>query len=60
MGMILAFNEITRLGANVTPRDLSVGLSTALVTVLLGTVVSLGTLVCAGILRLIEPAPTTE
>jgi hypothetical protein len=55
-GMIMGFDEITRLGAAVTPADLSSGLHTALISVLFGTLVSLGTLLCAGILRLLEPA----
>ena len=40
-GMIQAFNEITRLGANVTPKDLSAGISTALITTLFGLFVAM-------------------
>jgi len=41
LGMIGAFNEITRLGANVTPKDLSAGISTALITTLFGLFVAM-------------------
>jgi len=41
LGMIGAFNEITRLGANVTPKDLSKGISTALITTLFGLFVAM-------------------
>ncbi len=41
LGMIGAFNEITRLGANVTPKDLSQGISTALITTLFGLFVAM-------------------
>jgi len=40
-GMIQAFNEITRLGANVTTKDLSAGISTALITTLFGLFVAM-------------------
>jgi biopolymer transport protein ExbB len=40
-GMISAFNEITRLGANVTPKDLSAGISTALITTMFGLFVAM-------------------
>jgi biopolymer transport protein ExbB len=43
-GMIVAFNTITQLGANVTPADLSVGISAALVTTLLGLIVAIPTM----------------
>jgi biopolymer transport protein ExbB len=43
-GMIGAFNEITRLGANVTPKDLSAGISTALITTLFGLFVAMPSL----------------
>ena len=58
-GMIAAMNEITRLGANVTPSDMGVGISRSLVTVLFGTLVALGCLIGAGILRLFEKKPVT-
>ncbi len=60
MGLISAFNEITRLGANVTPKDLSRGLSMALVSLLFGTFVSIATLICAGVLRLFESKPAEQ
>jgi len=41
LGMIGAFNEITRLGANVTPKDMSGGISTALITTLFGLFVAM-------------------
>jgi len=41
LGMIGAFNEITRLGATVTPQDLSKGISTALITTLFGLFVAM-------------------
>jgi biopolymer transport protein ExbB len=41
LGMIQAFNEITRLGAAVTPKDLSAGISTALITTLFGLFVAM-------------------
>ena len=44
LGMIGAFNEITRLGANVTPKDLSAGISTALITTLFGLFVAMPSL----------------
>ena len=40
-GMIMAFNEIVRLGAKVTPADLASGISTALVTTFLGLLVAI-------------------
>lgn len=40
-GMIMAFNEIVRLGAKVTPADLAGGISTALVTTFLGLLVAI-------------------
>jgi len=43
-GMIGAFNEITRLGAAVTPKDLSAGISTALITTLFGLFVAMPSL----------------
>jgi biopolymer transport protein ExbB len=43
-GMIGAFNEITRLGANVTPKDLSAGISQALITTLFGLFVAMPSL----------------
>jgi biopolymer transport protein ExbB len=43
-GMIVAFNQITILGANVTPADLSVGISAALVTTMLGLIVAIPTM----------------
>jgi biopolymer transport protein ExbB len=43
-GMIQAFNEITRLGAAVTPKDLSAGISTALITTLFGLFVAMPSL----------------
>jgi biopolymer transport protein ExbB len=43
-GMIVAFNKITQLGANVTPADLSVGISAALVTTMLGLIVAIPTM----------------
>lgn len=54
LGMIVALNEITRLGANVTPRDMAGGITRSLVAVLFGALVSLQSLVCAGIVRLNE------
>jgi biopolymer transport protein ExbB len=44
LGMIGAFNEITRLGATVTPQDLSKGISTALITTLFGLFVAMPSL----------------
>ena len=44
LGMIGAFNEITRLGAAVTPQDLSKGISTALITTLFGLFVAMPSL----------------
>ena len=44
LGMIGAFNEITRLGASVTPQDLSKGISTALITTLFGLFVAMPSL----------------
>jgi biopolymer transport protein ExbB len=41
LGMIGAFNEITRLGAAVTPSDLSNGVSVALITTLFGLMVAI-------------------
>ena len=41
LGMIGAFNEITRLGAAVTPQDLAKGISTALITTLFGLFVAM-------------------
>lgn len=41
LGMIGAFNEITRLGAAVTPKDLSAGISIALITTLFGLFVAM-------------------
>jgi biopolymer transport protein ExbB len=43
-GMIMAFNEITKLGPNVTPADLSKGISAALVTTMLGLIVAIPTM----------------
>jgi biopolymer transport protein ExbB len=43
-GMISAFNTITKLGANVTPADLSSGISAALVTTMLGLIVAIPTM----------------
>jgi len=43
-GMIVAFNQITLLGANVTPADLSTGISAALVTTMLGLIVAIPTM----------------
>jgi biopolymer transport protein ExbB len=43
-GMIVAFNEITKLGPNVTPADLSTGISAALVTTMLGLIVAIPTM----------------
>jgi biopolymer transport protein ExbB len=43
-GMIRAFNEITKLGPNVTPADLSTGISQALVTTMLGLIVAIPTM----------------
>ncbi len=43
-GMIRAFKEIERLGANVQPKDLGKGISEALVTTLLGLAVAIPTL----------------
>jgi biopolymer transport protein ExbB len=43
-GMIQAFNEITRLGAAVTPKDLAGGISTALITTLFGLFVAMPSL----------------
>jgi biopolymer transport protein ExbB len=40
-GMIQAFNEIVRLGAAVTPKDLAGGISTALITTLFGLFVAM-------------------
>jgi biopolymer transport protein ExbB len=40
-GMITAFNEIVRLGAKVTPKDLAGGISSALVTTFLGLLVAI-------------------
>jgi biopolymer transport protein ExbB len=40
-GMIMAFNEIVRLGAKVTPSDLAGGISSALVTTFLGLLVAI-------------------
>ena len=40
-GMIAAFNEIVRLGAKVTPKDLAGGISSALVTTFLGLLVAI-------------------
>lgn len=40
-GMIMAFNEIVRLGAKVTPADLAGGISAALVTTFLGLLVAI-------------------
>jgi biopolymer transport protein ExbB len=44
LGMIQAFNEITRLGSAVTPRELSAGISTALITTLFGLFVAMPSL----------------
>ena len=41
LGMIGAFNEITRLGQAVQPQDLSKGISTALITTLFGLFVAM-------------------
>lgn len=41
LGMIGAFNEIVRLGAAVTPKDLASGISTALITTLFGLFVAM-------------------
>ena len=43
-GMIQAFNEITRLGQAVQPKDLSAGISTALITTLFGLFVAMPSL----------------
>lgn len=43
-GMIQAFNEIVRLGAAVTPKDLAGGISTALITTLFGLFVAMPSL----------------
>jgi biopolymer transport protein ExbB len=43
-GMIVAFNTITKLGQNVTPADLSQGISAALVTTMLGLIVAIPTM----------------
>jgi len=43
-GMIMAFNEITRLGQAVQPQDLSKGISTALITTLFGLFVAMPSL----------------
>jgi biopolymer transport protein ExbB len=43
-GMISAFNTITLKGANVTPADLSTGISAALVTTMLGLIVAIPTM----------------
>ena len=43
-GMITAFNTITLKGANVTPADLSTGISAALVTTMLGLIVAIPTM----------------
>jgi biopolymer transport protein ExbB len=43
-GMIMAFNEITRLGQAVQPKDLSSGISTALITTLFGLFVAMPSL----------------
>jgi biopolymer transport protein ExbB len=40
-GMISAFNEIVKLGAKVTPKDLAGGISAALVTTFLGLLVAI-------------------
>jgi biopolymer transport protein ExbB len=40
-GMITAFNDIVRLGAKVTPKDLAGGISAALVTTFLGLLVAI-------------------
>jgi biopolymer transport protein ExbB len=42
--MIVAFNTITKLGQNVTPADLSQGISAALVTTMLGLIVAIPTM----------------
>jgi biopolymer transport protein ExbB len=42
--MIVAFNTITKLGKNVTPADLSQGISAALVTTMLGLIVAIPTM----------------
>jgi MotA/TolQ/ExbB proton channel family len=52
VGMISAFNEIVRLGANVTPRDMTGGLSGMLVKILLATLVAVFSLICSGALCL--------
>jgi hypothetical protein len=54
LGMVTAYNEITRLGAAVTPMDLSKGISTALLAPIFGILVALVSLAGAGIIRLVE------
>lgn len=41
LGMVSAFNEIVRLGANVTPKDLAGGVQAALITTLFGLAVAI-------------------
>lgn len=41
LGMVGAFNEIVRLGANVTPKDLAGGVQQALITTLFGLAVAI-------------------
>jgi len=50
-GMITAFNEIVRLGAKVTPKDLAGGISAALVTTFLGLLVAIPALAAYQIFR---------
>ncbi len=50
-GMIQAFNEIVRLGAKVTPKDLAGGISAALVTTFLGLFVAIPALAAYQIFR---------
>jgi len=50
-GMITAFNEIVRLGAKVTPKDLAGGISSALVTTFLGLLVAIPALAAYQIFR---------
>ena len=57
LGMIQALDEVARLGASVTPRDMSYGISSALVTVLFGSVVALGTVIGSGVVALFTPKP---